>query len=63
MPIKRSLTLESVMVKDQTDDERRSQEMEELKKMVEKLQLSQNALSEKLEIYRNSSPRREPTSP
>lgn len=49
MPIKRSLTLEAMSVKDQTDDEKNALEIQELKKMIEKLQLSQQSIREKLE--------------
>ncbi len=55
MPIKRSLTLEAMSVKDQTDDEKNALEIQELKKMIEKLQLSQQSIREKLEYMQQDS--------
>lgn len=49
MPIKRSLTLEAMSVKDQTEDEKRALEIEELKKMIEKLQQTQQSMKEKVD--------------
>ena len=63
MPIKRSLTLEAVTAKDDTEEDVRALEMEELKKMIQKLQNSQSSLRERLDVIHNEISRKDAQSP